>query len=881
MKTVAGADMAITGQELYSAKPNIWRNLTGPLLAASVVAFIEILLRVGFKIPNPPAILLLVVAFSAFYGGMASGMASAAMAWLYFAYFFSIPGQPFHYAGENFSRVAMWAVTTPAMALMIGFLKSRAMHVSNLTAVNATLKAQMIERQRAEDEVRLFQSMTVAVGEADDLYSALEVVLRKVCESTGWLVGQAWMLGETGRIECVPAWHTSASGLEPFRKASLDMTFAPGSGLPGRVWTSKKPVWVRDVKHEGNFPRAQAASQACLLAALGIPVMAGNDVIAVLEFFVREARNEDKHLTGIVSSIAAQLGSMIEHKRAQEALRRSENQLRAIVDAEPECVKIVAADGTLLQMNAAGLAMIEASRPEQVIGKSIFGLLVPEYREPFRAFIENVLRGNKGKMEFEMIGFKGKHRWMETHSVAMPNDRGGPPVMLSITRDITELKHSEGRLKQLAHFDSLTNLPNRVQFIERLEQTMADADRNERLVGVAFLDLDRFKYINDSLGHGKGDLLLREVAIRLSGAIRRGDTVARLSGDEFALVLADMGHVDDAVRVAQKILDVFRQPFLVAGHELFVTASMGITLYPFDDRGAQDLLRNADVAMYRAKESGKNNFQFYVAEMTARATERLSLETDLRSALDRGELSLHYQPIAEGKSGRIVGMEALLRWKHPVRGMISPAQFIPLAEETGFIIPIGEWVLRTACLQCRAWQKLGFPSLHVAVNLSSRQFHQRDLPASIYHILQETGLNPLYLDLEITEGLVMQQAESSINTLRELKAMDMRISIDDFGTGYSSLSYLKRFPIDVLKIDQSFVRDIPGDADDAAIASTIITMAHSLGLKVVAEGVETKEQLNFMCEHGCDAMQGYFLSKPLPADQFESFLKSGARLTIG
>jgi EAL domain-containing protein (putative c-di-GMP-specific phosphodiesterase class I) len=376
-------------------------------------------------------------------------------------------------------------------------------------------------------------------------------------------------------------------------------------------------------------------------------------------------------------------------------------------------------------------------------------------------------------------------------------------------------------------------------------------------------------------------MLLREVAIRLNGAVRRGDTVARLSGDEFALVLADMGHVNDAIHVAQKILDVFRIPFLVSGHELFVTASMGITLYPFDDRGAQDLLRNADVAMYRAKESGKNNFQFYVAEMTASATERLSLETDLRSALDRGELSLHYQPIADGKSGHIIGMEALLRWNHPVRGMISPALFIPLAEETGFIIPIGEWVLRTACEQCRAWQELGFPSLHVAVNLSSRQFHQRDLPASIYHILQETGLNPLDLDLEITEGLVMHQAESSINTLRELKAMDMRISIDDFGTGYSSLSYLKRFPIDVLKIDQSFVRDIPGDADDAAIASTIITMAHSLGLKVVAEGVETKEQLNFIREHGCDAMQGYFLSKPLPADQFESFLKSGARLTIG
>lgn len=879
MKSVAGADMAFPAQEPRSARLNIWQNLSGPLLAVIAITLIEILKLKGFRIPNPPAILLLIVAFSAFYGGLRSGLGCSFLAWLYFAYHFSIPGQPFHYDRENFARVATWALTTPAMALMIGFLKSRAMHVSSLTAINTTLKAQMTERQRAEDEVRLLQAITAAVSKADDLYSAIEVVLRKVCESTGWVVGQAWMLGETEQIECVPAWYTSVPGMENFRKVRFDMTFVPGNGLPGQVWASKKPMWVRDLTQEDSFVCAKVVAQSDLKAGLGVPVMEGNEVIAVLEFFVREPREEDGHLTSIVSSIAAQLGSVIQRKHAEEALRRSENQLRAIVDAEPECVKIVSADGTLLKMNAAGLDMIEASRPEQVIGKSIFGLLMPEYREPFRAFVDNVLRGNKGKMEFEIIGLKGTHRWMETHSVAMPNDRGGPPVLLSITRDISERKDSERRLKQLAHFDALTDLPNRVQFIERLEQTMADADRNERLVGVVFLDLDRFKYINDSLGHGKGDILLREVAIRLSGAVRRGDTVARLSGDEFALVLADMGHVNDAVYVAQKILDVFRQPFIVSGHELFVTASMGITLYPFDDRGAQDLLRNADVAMYRAKESGKNNFQFYVAEMTARATERLSLETDLRSALDRNELSLHYQPIADGKTGRLVGMEALLRWKHPVRGMISPAQFIPLAEETGFIIPIGEWVLRTACRQCRAWQKQGLPSLHVAVNLSSRQFHQRDLPASIYHILEETGLNPLYLDLEITEGLVMQQAEASINTLRELKAMDLRISIDDFGTGYSSLSYLKRFPIDVLKIDQSFVRDIPGDSDDAAIASTIITMAHSLGLKVVAEGVETREQLDFMRVHGCDEIQGYLLSKPLPVEQFEGFLESGAHLT--
>jgi diguanylate cyclase (GGDEF)-like protein/PAS domain S-box-containing protein len=872
--------MATTEQDLHTIRPDLWRNISGPLLAVVAIACIDILARTGFKIPNPPAILLLIVAFSAFYGGTGSGLISSVLACMYTAYYSSIPDQPFQYAGENFVRVVMWAVTIPAMALMLGYLRRRSMRVGELTYQNVALETQIAERKRAEQEVRLLQTLTLAVSEAEDLHTALEVVLRKVCESTGWLLGQAWMPGEAGCLECVPAWHGETKGLERFRQKSLDMTFASGAGLPGWVWASKKPVWVRDVTRDDNFPRADVAMEAGLKAGLGIPVMAGHEVIAVLEFFMREPHKEDEHLTGVVFSAATQLGSVIQHKHAETALRRSENQLRAIVDTEPECVKIITADGVLVQMNAAGLAMIEASRPGQVIGKSIFGLLMPEYRETFRAFVENVLRGNKGMMEFEIIGFKGTHRWLETHAVPLPDELGGPPLMLSITRDITERKHTEKRLRQLAHFDSLTDLPNRVQFIERLEQSMADADRNERLLGVVFLDLDRFKYINDSLGHEKGDILLREVAMRLNRVVRRGDTVARLSGDEFALVLADMGHVDDAIHVAQKILDVFHQPFRVAGHDLFVTASLGVTLYPFDDRGAHELLRNADVAMYRAKESGKNNYQFYVAEMTAVVSERLTLENDLRSALERGEFSLNYQPIADCRSGKIIGMEALLRWKHPERGMISPALFIPLAEETGYIISIGEWVLRTACGQCRRWQEMGFPSLYVAVNLSSRQFHQKDLPASIHHILQETGLDPTRLGLEITEGLIMQQAEASVNTLRELKTMGIRISIDDFGTGYSSLSYLKRFPIDVLKIDQSFVRDIPKDEDDAAIASTIITMAHSLGLKVVAEGVETLEQLNFMREHRCDAMQGYHLSKPLPPEQFAEFLKNGTRLDV-
>ena len=597
--------MATTSQDMQASKSDHWRAISGPLLTVLVIAGIEILARAGFRIPNPPAILLLTVAFSAFYSGTQSGLISALMSWVYFAYHFSIPGQPFHYAGENFTRVMMWAVTTPAMAVMLGYLKKRSRHVGTLVSEKLALETQIAERRRAEQEVRLLQTMTVAVSEAEDLHTALQVVLRKVCETTGWILGQAWMPGESERLECVPSWYCSAKGLERFRKMSLDITFSRGGGLPGRVWATKKPAWIKDVTADGNFPRAAVATEAGLKAGLGIPVLAGDEVIAVLEFFVREPRQEDEHLIGVVFSAAAQLGSVIQRKRAEMALRRSENQLRAIIDAEPECVKIIKADGTLVQMNAAGLAMIEASGPEQVVGKPIFKMLIPEYREPFRAFVENVLRGNKGKMEYEITGFKGTHRWLESHAVLLPEEQGGPPLVLSITRDITERKLTEKRLRQLAHFDSLTDLPNRVQLIEKLEEAMAEADKRERLVGVVFLDLDRFKNINDSHGHEKGDKLLREVAIRLSGAVRRGDTVARLSGDEFALVLADMGHVDDAIHVAQKILDIFREPFTVDENTFFITASLGITLYPFDDRGAQELLRNADVAMYRAMNPAK------------------------------------------------------------------------------------------------------------------------------------------------------------------------------------------------------------------------------------------------------------------------------------
>jgi len=443
---------------------------------------------------------------------------------------------------------------------------------------------------------------------------------------------------------------------------------------------------------------------------------------------------------------------------------------------------------------------------------------------------------------------------------------------------VVERKRAEDHLYYLAHHDVLTGLPNRTLFIERLQRAVREADDHERLVGVLFIDLDHFKNINDTLGHEAGDTLIRAVAERLVGCVRAQDTVSRMSGDEFTLVLADMGHVDDATRVAQKILDVLAAPFYIAERELFVTPSIGVTLYPFDDRDVEGLLRNADIAMYHAKELGRNNYQFYTAELTARAHKRLTLAGALHRAVKHNEFTIYYQPIVDLNSGLVTAMEALLRWQHPEWGLMEPAQFVPLAEETGLIIPIGEWVLREACRQARAWQLAGYPDLRVAVNLSARQFQQKNLIAEITSALRESGLDPDYLELEITESAIMQNTETTIAVLRDVADLGVQLSIDDFGIGYSALSYLKRFPIDTLKIDQSFIRDIPRDADDAAIASAIIAMAHALGIRVIAEGVETQEQLAFLRARRCSGVQGFYFSKPLPAEDVLALLKQGCKL---
>jgi diguanylate cyclase (GGDEF)-like protein/PAS domain S-box-containing protein len=451
-----------------------------------------------------------------------------------------------------------------------------------------------------------------------------------------------------------------------------------------------------------------------------------------------------------------------------------------------------------------------------------------------------------------------------------------------ILRDISKRKATEQRLHYLAYYDDLTGLPNHTLFNDHLCQAMATADRHQKLVGILFMDLDDFKIVNDTLGHESGNTLLRAVASRLKTCFREGDTIARFGGDEFAVVLADMSHVDDASNVAQKIKTTFEPPFDIDGHEIFVTLSIGITLYPFDDNDTIHLLRNADTAMYQAKAMGRGNFQFYSVELTQRAQKRMALETGLRHALERNEFVLHYQPQMDLKTGHMIGVEALIRWMQPGQGMVSPAEFIPVAEESGLIVPIGEWVLRTACAQAKTWQDQGFHQLLMAVNLSSRQFSQGHLVELVKTVLQDTGLLPQYLELEITESILMDESDSTVlSALNEFKQMGITLSIDDFGTGYSSLSYLKRFPIDKLKIDQSFVHGITSNPENASLIQAIIAMARSLRLTVIAEGVETEEQYDHLHHHDCDQMQGYFFSRPLPAEQIGDLFKATYRMQTG
>lgn len=547
-----------------------------------------------------------------------------------------------------------------------------------------------------------------------------------------------------------------------------------------------------------------------------------------------------------------------EHERVLSALSASKQRLNTIITNAPVVLFSLDENGVFTLSEGKGLERL-GLKPGGLVGHSAFELFehIPNFYEDF----QKALRGEKVTpvLEINDIVF-------ECWYSVVRNERDEINGIIGVATDITERKQAEKRLVQLANYDSLTGLPNRTLFRDRLMHAVAQAHRNNQLVALLFLDLDRFKFINDSLGHHAGDELLKGVSQRLLGNARDMDTVARLGGDEFTVILEGITNTEDATTVARKILEVMARPFNLDGHEVFVSPSIGIAIFPVDGQDIDELLKNADTAMYRAKEQGRNNYQFYTADMNAKAVEHLIMESSLRHALERDEFVLHYQPQIDLHSREITGVEVLLRWNHPELGLLYPNQFLSLAEDTGLIVSIGEWVLNTACAQAAQWQQNKLPLMRIAVNLSASQFRVNSLVETVAQALENSGLDACSLELEITEGFLMHDVEPAIEKLRELGRLGVQLAIDDFGTGYSSLSYLKQLPLRTLKIDQSFVRDISSDPDDAAIVEAVIALGQTLQLRVMAEGVETEEQINFLRTRGCDQAQGNLISPPLTTD---------------
>ena len=553
------------------------------------------------------------------------------------------------------------------------------------------------------------------------------------------------------------------------------------------------------------------------------------------------------------------------------ARMRAEDDVRKLslaVEQSPASVMITDVTGVIEYVNPKFVDVTGYSA-EEVLGKSArilnSGYTSSEY---YRELWETVLAGHEWRGEFHNKKKNGENYW-EYASVSPIKDSNGKIThFLAVKEDITVRKQHEEQLLRQANYDGVTDLPNRVLGLDRLTQALARSHRNGTTVALMFIDLDRFKNVNDTLGHLAGDQLLKEAGLRFRECVREGDTVARMGGDEFTIILPDLPTPNSAEFVAEKIHNGFVQPFFIEGQELFITASIGITIYPMDAEAPHALMQNADSAMYRAKALGKNRTQFFTRELNEHALERVKIENHLRRAIERNEFTLNYQPIVELKSGRLVGAEALLRWQNDELGSVPPSRFIPLAEDAGLISSIGEWVLEDVCRQHAEWRGKSGPPIRISVNVSSRQFREGALVDTLKRSAGEQGVPWDDLELEITEGLLMDDLPESKATFRELIEMGIRFSLDDFGTGYSSLNYLKRFPVRSLKIDRSFIQGVIDIPDDAVLVQAIINMAHSMNLEVVAEGVETREQLDFVRRNGCDLVQGYFFSKPLPPDQF-------------
>ncbi len=668
----------------------------------------------------------------------------------------------------------------------------------------------------------------------------------------------------------------AAPSLPDFYNAAIHgLAIGMGVGSCGTAAFTGRNVIVEDIaSHPYWQPFKKLAARADLHACWSVPIKASDGkVLGTFAVYHRVAKAPLAKEIDLIEQSAKLAGIAIERQLASDALRESSRYLRTIIETSPECVKIIDRDGILLSMNAAGLKMIEADDEASVIGQNIYSVIAPEHLDAFQELNEQVCQGQKCSLEFEIIGLQGTRRWMETHAVPFSGKSGDKLVQLSITRDITKRKEAEALIWQQANFDPLTGLPNRRMMHDRLEQACKQSRHTCRPLAVIFLDLDRFKEVNDALGHDMGDILLIDAAQRLRRCVRETDTVARLGGDEFTIILNELDDAGIIERVVHTILKKLAEPFQLRDEVAYVSASIGITLYPNDGASSDTLLKNADQAMYASKNQGRNRYNYFIPSMQEAAQNRMRLANDLRGALEANQFSLVYQPIVELATGVIHKAEALIRWQHPTRGMVSPFEFITIAEETGLIIDIGDWVFREAACQVKHWRERHHADFQISINKSPIQFHnESNNHAAWFDYLQQQGLTGQSIVVEITEGLLLDASTAITDQLLDFRDAGMQVALDDFGTGYSSLSYLKKFDIDYLKIDRSFVSNLAPGSDDMALCEAIIVMAHKLGIKVIAEGVETVQQRDLLTAVGCDYGQGYLFSKPLPAVEFENLL---------
>ncbi len=677
--------------------------------------------------------------------------------------------------------------------------------------------------------------------------------------------------------------------------AFLFLSFFPARVVWKKAPESMRTRWLAIVCLLGFFLVCYLFFDLILVSGLSFPTALVTGVVfmcgAVFAFIIMKlARTTIGRMSEAEQDVTS-LNESLERRVADRAreLQRSHDFVKTVLDSMRDAISIVdAEDFKIVGANTVFLREFRLSEDE-VVGRKCYE--VTHHRsEPCGPpndtcpLAETASTGSHATAEHVHVDGGGGLVYEEVLTSPIRDDAGKIVQVVHVSRDITERKQSEEQIRLLAYYDPLTHLPNRTFFKELLARALLSAKRNGTQLSVLFIDIDFFKLINDTLGHSAGDRLLQTVAQRLVSCIRRTDAVARLGedssdvvsrlgGDEFIVLLSETSDANGAALVARRILESLSARFVLSGQEVSVSASIGISLYPHDGEDADTLLKNADMAMYHAKEQGRNTYQYFSASMNASARERLTLESDLRKALEREEFVVYYQSKIDIPSGRIIGAEALLRWRHAERGLVSPVHFIPLAEETGLIVPVGEWALRAAVGQNRAWQRAGLSPFPVSVNLSSRQFGQEDLLRTVIGILEDAGLEPRHLELEITESSIMQHPDKAIAVLRELKGMGIGVSIDDFGTGYSSLNYLRRLPLDSLKIDRSFITNITESSDDAAITAAVVAMAHNLKLTVLAEGVEREDQLALLRRLGCDQAQGYLFSRPVPADEFVALLR--------